>query len=290
MAEIDAVPICQSQLRDRLVIDIETTEEVGRLDEFLIDIKNHQVEGFTCRQGLLGRERIPVMWVQIESIGQDSILVRRHGNIITQRFDQALVVSQQAIWTDSGNNVGHLVDYCIDLQTGAVTQYLFSAPGLQGLTDGVYTFQPEAVVSAGRKRMMVRRQDLEAAPQYVPGIQDRIANAFHQDFEQTRQDLQGIMDNSQGIAGQVRQQTKKLTEQTRSQFGQLFGEAKRRSKQLRAQVNDRVADVASTLQDNNSADQLSGTTIDVDSEAVWWEDEVPENTSENKSNTSNQED
>ncbi|NER78149.1 MAG: hypothetical protein F6K42_00955 [Leptolyngbya sp. SIO1D8] len=274
MAAADATNIRQSELQGRLVIDIETTEELGQLTHFLVDVKNHQLEGFICRSGLLGRERTPVMWVQVESIGQDSILVRQNGGVITERFDEALILEKQAVWTDAGNNIGTLVDYCFNLQTGAVTQYLFTAPGWQGLTDGLYTFQPEAVVSAGKKRVMARQMDLENAPQFVPGVPDRLAGAFQQDFDQTRQDMQKVVNSTQEVAEQVQQQTQKLAEQARSQFGQVFGNVKRRGKKLRSQVNDRVADVAANLQDPKSKNRgISGTTIDVDSEAVWPEED-----------------
>ena len=271
MAETNTTPIRQSELRNRLVIDLETTEELGKLAHFLVDVKNHQLEGFVCRSGLLGRDKTPVMWVQVESIGQDSILVRRSGNVITARFDDALLVEGQAIWTDTGNNVGKLADYCIDVKTGAIAQYIFTAPGWQGLTEGLYSFEPTAVVSSGRKRMMVQQAALANAPQFVPSMQDRVAGVLQQDVDRTREDLQGAVDTTRAAAEQVQQRAQELTEQARSQFGQLFGEAKRRSRQLRSQVNDRVADVAADLQDKTKGkvEPLSGTTIDVESEPVW---------------------
>lgn len=272
----DTTSTRQSRLHNRLVIDIETTEELGRLAQCLVDVKNHQIEGFLCRKGMLGLETTPVMWVQVESIGKDSILVRRSGAAVSERIDEAIALDKQAVWADSGDNIGQLVDYCIDLKTGAITQYLFTAPGWQGLTDGLYTFQPEAVVSTGRKRIMVRQAALENAPQFVPGIQDRVTDAFQQDVTQTRQDFQGAIDSTREVADQVQEQAKKLTEQARSRFGQVFGQAKQRSKQLRSQVNDRFADAASSLQTTQNKDRLHGArnTIDVDSEEVEvWPDE-----------------
>ncbi|MBE7380879.1 MAG: PRC-barrel domain-containing protein [Leptolyngbya sp. SIO1E4] len=274
MSETDVTSIRQSELHNRLVIDIETTEELGKLSQFLVDVKNHQLEGFVCRSGLLGRERTPILWVQIESIGQDSILVRRSGGIITERFDEAVVIDKQAVWTDTGNNVGALVDYCIELETGAITQYLFTAPGWQGFTDGLYLFQPAAVVSVGKKRMMVRQSTLEQAPQFIPGVQDRVAQALQEDLERTRQDMQGAMNSTQAMADQVQQQTQKLTGQARSQFGRMFGQVKQQSKKLRSQVNDRFADAAANLQNQQPGriEEASSTTIDIDSEEVWPED------------------
>ena len=276
MAKADNTPIRQSRLHNRLVIDMRTTEELGRLAQFLVDVENHQIEGFLCKKGLLGFEKTPVMWVQVESVGQDSILVRRSGNVVSTRIDAAIALDRQVIWSDAGDNVGQLVDYCINLTTGAIVQYLFTAPGWQGVTDGVYTFQPDAVVSAGKKRIMVHQAALTQAPQFVPGVQDRVMDAFQQDVTQTRQDLQGAVDSTREMADQVQEQAKKLSEQAKSQFGQVFGQVKQRSKQLRSEVNDRFADVASNLQAPKDPDRnrVSGTTIDVDSEEIWPEEDT----------------
>lgn len=268
MAEMNVVH--QSELRNRLVIDLDTTDELGRFAYFLLDVTNHQVEGLVCRSGLLGQEQTPVMWVQVESIGNDSILIRRSGGVITERLDDALMIESQEIWTDSGNKVGHLTDFGIDPDTGLVKHYLFTAPGWQGFTEGVYKLQPEAIVSTGKKRMMVHQTALETASQYSPGVQGRVTGALHQDLEQTHQDWQKVVSSAQTAADQVQQQTQKLTGQAQSKVGGLFGEVKRRSKQLRAQVNERFADVASNLETpKGKSDTIPGATIDVDSEEIW---------------------
>jgi len=275
MTEAEQTSIRQSQLHHRLVIDLETTEELGQLSHFLVDVKHHQVEGFVCKKGLLGFETVPVMWVQLESVGQDSILVRRGGAPISERLDAAIALDKQAVWSDAGDQVGQLVDYCLDLATGAITQYLFTAPGWQGLTEGIYTFAPAAVVSTGKKRIMVRHAALQQAEQFVPGVQGRVKEAWQQDVFRTRQDMQGAIDSTREVAEQVQTQAQKLTEQARSQFGQVFGQVKKRSKHLRSQVNDRFADAASNLDNVRKADhrQVPGNTIDVDSEEIWPDEE-----------------
>lgn len=275
MTEDGQTPMRQSQLLQQLVLDLVTTEELGKLSHFLVDVKQHQVEGFVCKKGLLSFETIPVMWVQVESVGQDSILVRYNDSAISQRLDAAIALDQQTIWSDSGNEVGKLVDYCIDLSTGAITQYLFTAPGWQGLTDGLYTFAPTAVVSAGKKRIMVRQAALAQAEQFVPGVQERVQQVWQQDVARTRQDMQGAIDSTREVAEQVQTQAQKLTEQARSQFGQVFGQVKKRSKNLRSQVNDRFADAASGFDNARrpNAKQVPGNTIDVDSEEIWPDEE-----------------
>ncbi|MEM6836191.1 MAG: hypothetical protein AAF609_04980 [Cyanobacteria bacterium P01_C01_bin.120] len=277
MAEPTQTPVRHSQLHSRLVIDLETTEELGKLSQFLVDVKHHQVEGFVCRKGLLSLDTLPVMWVQVESVGQDSILVRRSGAVVSERLDTAIALENQAIWADSGDQVGQLADYCIDLSTGAITQYVFTAPGWQGLTDGLYTFAPEAVVSAGKKRMMVRQMALEQAEQFVSGVPERVKEAWQQDVTRTREDVQGAIDRTQEVAEQVKNQAQNLTKQARGQFGQMFGQVKKRSKNWRSQVNDRFADAASNLQDvrQSQPKNESDSAIDVDSEEIWPDETKP---------------
>lgn len=276
MAEMKPAPIRQSELHGRLVIDLETTEELGRLSHFLVDVKTHQVEGFICRQGLLGQTQQSVPWVALSSIGQDSVLVQHPEGMLTERFEQAQTLNRQEIWADSGNHVGQLADYCIDLETGAITQYLFTAPGWQGMAEGLYSFSPAAIVSAGKRRLMVRQSALEEAAQFLPGVTDRLAGALQHDFEQTRDDLQRLTGNTQDMADQVQTQTQKLAEQARSQVGQIFGQVKQRSKKLRSRVNDGFADAAANLQaaPGKRLEDTSGTTIDVNSEPVWPEADV----------------
>ena len=273
MSESTQPLIRQSQLCDRLVIDVETTETLGQVSQLLVDIKNHQIEGLICRSGFLGAEKIPVPWVQLESIGSDSIIVRRGREGISPRFDQALPLGGQELWTDGGDRVGQLVDYCFEPTTGAITQYLFTAPGWQGLTTGVYSFEPEAVVSAGRKRLMVRHAALENAPQYEAGLPDRAAELLQQDVDQARQDVQAAVQKTQAAAEQAQTQAKKIAEKARSQWGQVFGQVKRQTKQIRTQINDRAADLAAKVESKKTdGTRIPGRTIDVDSEEVWPEE------------------
>ncbi|MBF2037448.1 MAG: PRC-barrel domain-containing protein [Leptolyngbyaceae cyanobacterium T60_A2020_046] len=268
----------QSHLRDRLVIDLDTAEEIGRLAHFVVDAKTHQLEGFVCRTGFLGRDRVPIAWVQVESVGRDSILVRRGRDVISEKFDDAIEFASQEIWTDAGNRVGQLVDYCIALDTGAITAYLFTAPGWQGLTEGIYEFSPSVVVSAGRKRMMVQYAALEQAAKFAEGLPDRVAEAWQQDVAQTHQDVQTVVNTTQELADQVQTQAKKIGGQARSQMKQLFGQVKQRTKNLRSQVNEQFADAAASLQarqEPRRSDAIPGHTIDVDSQEVWLDDDTP---------------
>ena len=65
----------RSELIDRLIINYSTTENVGKLDNIVLELESHQVKGIISKAGLLGRDKHGFSWQQIESIGKDSIIV-----------------------------------------------------------------------------------------------------------------------------------------------------------------------------------------------------------------------
>jgi len=261
MSPSDSATIKHSDLLNRLVINIDTTEEVGRVAQLLVDTTVHQVEGLVCKAGFLGRERQAFGWVQVESIGPDSVVVKPGTEFASRRLDDAIAMTTQEVWSDTGERVGHLVDYCIDRKTGAITLYLFAGEGLRGLTEGVYGLSPQGVVSAGRKRIMVEDARIEDAELVSEGLGQRAAGAasfLQKDYSQTQQDFESVVDKSQTLAEQLQQQTRRFADQTRQQLGQVWGQVQERTSQGRDQLQDRSA----------SKDD-DGKTIEVDSLEVW---------------------
>ena len=138
----------QSELLDRLVLDFDTTEVVGRVEKLWLDILSHQVKGLTCTHGIFNREKHSFFWHKIVTVGHDSILVKTEDR---EEVEPELIdnVVRLKVWTDAGNKAGRLVDYCIDTTTGNVTAYLFSSNGWRGIAGGIYTLNPEGVITVG---------------------------------------------------------------------------------------------------------------------------------------------
>jgi uncharacterized protein YrrD len=65
----------QSSLLGRLILNHETTEEIGHIKEFWLDPTLHQVTAIVSESGLLGRTKQFLRWEQVEAIGEDSLLV-----------------------------------------------------------------------------------------------------------------------------------------------------------------------------------------------------------------------
>jgi len=182
----------RSELINRLVLNYQTTESVGKLDNILLDLQNHQIKGLISKSGLLGRERCYFYWNQVETIGKDSILVAYESEVEIKSSELVNTLIGAELWTDSGNKVGAIVDYIIDSESGKVLTYLFTSNGWAGITDGLYRLSPDDVINLANKRLIARHEAVENAEQYSKGIGDRIHQVtefIKDDFEQTKKDL-----------------------------------------------------------------------------------------------------
>ncbi|MBD0335600.1 MAG: PRC-barrel domain-containing protein [Cyanobacteria bacterium Co-bin13] len=269
----------QGELLHRLVIDINTTEVVGRVSEVLVDAQAHQVEGIVCRGGLMGRERRTFSWVQIESIGKDSVVVRPITDHAPHRLDQTQPMTGQEVWSDAGDRVGRLVDFRLNSRTGLILAYGFAPEGLRGLSEDVYALAPEAVISAGRKRIMVRDSAVQAPAVFGPGWAQKAADAaaaLKEDYAHTRERLGPTPQSSQEIADQLQERVQQLSDTAKGQWGQVFGQVKQRTRKLRSQLRETVSDMTANLPAGQPLDQdKQSLTIDVDSIEVWPDEDLP---------------
>ncbi|NEQ32802.1 MAG: hypothetical protein F6K04_17655 [Leptolyngbya sp. SIO4C5] len=281
-------PLRQSQLLGRLVIDYDTTEEVGHVDRLLVNPKSHQVEGLVSKSGFLGRNKQTIAWVQMQTIGKDSVLVRLQGSAGTDLAEAQPMMGLE-VWSDAGDRVGHLVDYCIDPESGAIAAYWFTKEGLQSITEGVYSLSPSSIVSAGRKRVMVTDQAVAAAVQVTEGLEHHAGEAadfFRQDYHQTQQDWHSAVENTQAIADQVQSRTQQLAEKakerfsgTQSQFQEKTQELSGRFQKTFSQFKDRWQpgnEPRDRRLDKTDADK----TIDITPLETWPEDEEDEDRTE----------
>ena len=272
MAEESDKILRASQLVERLVLDLDTADAIGHVAQVLVDVQQHQVEGLICQTGLLGRDRSPVSWVQIESIGKDSLVVRPGPDVSGPGLDAAQPMAGLEVWSDAGDRIGRLVDYCLDRQTGKIQCYLYTPEGLRGLADGLYAIAPAAVVSAGRKRMMVRDGAIAQPDLYEAGWSQRATQAqayLQDDYAQTRKDWESAKQSGQAIAGEVQEQAQKLASQAKDQFGQVLGTFQKRTRRLRGKVRDTVTDLTASLPSERRPPGDPGSTLDVEAMEVW---------------------
>ncbi len=162
-----------SDLINRLVLDYNavsqdnTTEEIGRVKQLWLDVKAHQVRSLTCASSSLDSAKYLFTWNQIKTIGVDIVLVTIQQNTEPEKPEELIdsVVGLE-VWTDAGNKAGKLADYCINVKTGVVVDYLFVSNGWKGITDSMYRLPSSTVIGVGKKRIIVSDTMVQNLQQY----------------------------------------------------------------------------------------------------------------------------
>ena len=171
--------IKNSELLNRLVLDRETVEDQGRIEELYLDCQSHQVIGFICKSGFFSKQKKYFAWEQIETIGTDATLV--NGKAAEDNFNKdhnIINIIGNEVWTDTGDKIGFIIEYILNIKTGSIVNYLFKSNGWRGVLDSLYLLPPEAVSSVGNKRVIVVNSFVENPRCYTEGISQKIG-LFH---------------------------------------------------------------------------------------------------------------
>ena len=164
----------QGELVGKGLMAYETTEEVGSVEHFLIDVKRSHTLALAYKSpGLIARKQ-SVSWQSIAKLGGDRILIHTEPTEpATNEADLAAAqnMSGLEVWTDGGDRIGTIVDIRIEKATGKVKQYLFeleheqaeAETAEQELSVNVYPIEPQMIISAGRKRLMIAEEDAKRA-------------------------------------------------------------------------------------------------------------------------------
>ncbi|MDY7024429.1 MAG: PRC-barrel domain-containing protein [Cyanobacteriota bacterium] len=196
--------IKRSELINRLILERNTTEDLGRVEQIWINPQSHQVVALTCKSGLIRGQKRFFSWNDITQIGEDAVLVNRLPAESEEPHlpEQAIHVSGHEVWTDAGKKIGAVVDYIFELKTGFINTYLYTAKGLRGMLDGVYVLPATAISSVGNKRLIVLEAAIKNPQQYSEGLGDRIGQAaefLQDDLEKTKEHLEELKRNAQKI-------------------------------------------------------------------------------------------
>lgn len=217
--------IKQSQLINMLVLDRRTAEELGRVDSLWLNPQIHKVLGLTCKSGFLGSSKQGVVWQQIESFGEQSILVNINRDEFTnpEKSDEVYSLIGHEVWTDTGSKVGKLVDYLIVPKTGAVVNYLFSSSGWKGILDGLYILPISKIQSIGSKRLIVEEATFQEPQFYSEGLNQKVGQIkelFQTDLEETKRHLDSVKRGARNIAEQARDKAKDLGDRAKEQLSE----------------------------------------------------------------------
>ena len=272
----------QGLLLGRLMLDYDTTDELGLVDSLLVDLTQKAVVALVCKGPVWQRQRPVYTWEQVVNIGADSLVLRAQGSELSKTAAQPMVGLE--VWTDTGNCVGQIVDYRFE-RSGAVVHYLFAQPGRPGL----YILMPEAIISAGRKRMMVSAQSAEQAesvadetieqsdqPDWQTTAQTT-AQSLAEQVQQRAQDWSGYAQErwlSEDLNEQLQSTTRQLQDRTqglRSQLSQQVSKAKKQIAPLNKALENTVENALDKLGDK--PDRTDRPAIDLDTFEVWEDDE-----------------
>ena len=235
----------QSKLLNRLILDFNTTETVGRVKQLWLDAKSHQVTGLTCASGLLGREKHSFYWDKIQNIGKDSILVNVEEQEKVEQPELIDNVIGLEVWTDAGNKAGKLVDYCVDTKTGAVVAYLFTSSGWRGITDGTYLLYPDAVINVGNKRVIVADASIQNAQQYDRSLNEKIQHAkefIQEDYAKSQEDFTVAVQTTQGVASRFQEKAQQATGVAKEKLSDAANQLQKAAKEVSTQAQEKLAE------------------------------------------------
>ncbi|MGG6295759.1 PRC-barrel domain-containing protein [Leptolyngbya sp. AN02str] len=210
----------QSDLIGRRVLNRNTAEELGKVDGFWVDVKQHQILGLVCESGLLGLKRQSFNWSQIESIGAQAVVVSVLDGVEVHKPETAETVLGHEVWTEGGDRIGQVQDFCLELETGDVVGYLFINDNWGGLAKGTYLLPTQTIVSMGSRRLMVHQSAVENVGLFSGNIRQQTQAFLVADLERTKQDMSWLLQGTQAIANRIFDKTQQLVEQSKEKLAE----------------------------------------------------------------------
>jgi uncharacterized protein YrrD len=237
--------IKQSELLNQLVLDFDTTEIVGHVKKLWLDVKAHQVKGLTCTHGMFDREKHTFSWEKVVTVGHDSILVNTENQETVEQLESNDNVIGLKVWTDAGNKVGKLVDYCINIQTGAVVAYLFTSNGWKGIANGTYLLSPDAVITFGSQRIIMAEASIEDAQQYEEGLNKKIQHTkefIQDDIAKSQSDFGVAVQNTQKATSGLQAKAQHRTEVAIEKLSNAAKQLQHKTKKASSQEGEKLAE------------------------------------------------
>ncbi|MBD1843139.1 PRC-barrel domain-containing protein [Cyanobacteria bacterium FACHB-63] len=213
MAEI----VRQSELLNQTVLDRASMQEVGQVEVLWMYPKVNRVLGFICKSGWLGKKKTAFNLHQLEAIGSDGVLVNSppvETDVEKVRQLESLVGCE--LWTDAGDQVGKIVDYLFDLETGEIEHYLYVSDGWGGIVGSVYLLPPNYILRYGSRRVMVPKESVESFAVYRGGMQEKfskVKDLFSEERGQVTQEVRSLAELAREKARRLKDKARSFTEQ-----------------------------------------------------------------------------
>jgi uncharacterized protein YrrD len=275
MADPSTAGICKRTLLNRVVLNLETAEELGVVTEVLVDSRHHRAQALICGNGMFGRgeQRFPLP--QIASVGRDGVVVRLSQPPTEEPPPppEVFPLVNLELWSDSGDLIGQLIDFRFDPKTGDIQAYLFVASDTSGMAPGLYGLPPDGVISISRRRLMAHDQAIRAATLLDANVQAPPTSPsprlpFDRGMPAPRRQWASAMEETRDLrerwGEQVQEQGQQWKQTAENRFGGVFDNVRKRTRRLRHQLRETVTDVTASLPTGRRLDDDDITTIDVD--------------------------
>lgn len=237
-----------SDLLNQLVLDLNTMEELGRIEVLWMHPAAHRVLGFICKSGVFGNKKTAFNLAQIKTLGANGILVNaKPVETDNSKVRQLESLLNCEVWSDVGNKIGIITDYLFHLKTGDITQYLFVPHQWGGLASGVYLLPPSKILSFGSKRVLVAAAAVPTLSLEREGIKQKLTKVG----VQVTQDWQALAKQAQLKTQGTKERTQALAEQANQKVQILSDRFKQNTQNWVEQVKEQAQSIGEQVKENS---------------------------------------
>ena len=217
----------RSELMGTQVITRDTGRRLGLVGEVVVDIDRREVVALGLRDNPLTRF-LPGLprWLPLDQIRQvgDVILVDTidslSENFVPERFNK--VINCQVI-TESGDQLGRVLGFSFDIETGELLTLVMGALGVPLLGEGVlstWEMPVDEIVSSGPDRIIVYEGAEEKLKQLNSGFLEKlgVGNSGWEDSERERYRVNLVPVENQLTSGESSNDDQRLLEQSQEIF------------------------------------------------------------------------
>ena len=217
----------RSELMGTQVITRDTGRRLGLVGEVVVDIDRREVVALGLRDNPLTRF-LPGLprWLPLDQIRQvgDVILVDTidslSENFVPERFNK--VINCQVI-TESGDQLGRVLGFSFDIETGELLTLVMGALGVPLLGEGVlstWEMPVDEIVSSGPDRIIVYEGAEEKLKQLNSGFLEKlgVGNSGWEESERERYRVNLVPVENQLTSGESVNDEQRLLEQSQEIF------------------------------------------------------------------------
>jgi len=217
----------RSELMGTQVITRDTGRRLGLVGEVVVDIDRREVIALGLRDNPLTRF-LPGLprWLPLDQIRQvgDVILVDKldslSENFAPERFNK--VINCQVI-TESGDQLGRVLGFSFDIETGELLTLVMGALGVPLLGEGVlstWEMPVDEIVSSGPDRIIVYEGAEEKLKQLNSGFLEKlgVGNSGWEESERDRYRVNLVPVENQLNSGEIVNDSQRLLEQSQEEI------------------------------------------------------------------------